>query len=343
MSSNTIDPAIRTHFEDVREQSLGRLHKEYKILSEEYPVSLEKNTFIITIEFESIVYTIRIIIPIKYPFDPPYIRVESPFIYIIPGVKTNWGPGMILHTFLLSYVKSKIDTINGLATSMRPIFTPIIESIPDKAYLVLGSSPIEPNRGRDYYTNPSIYLLDQMNVDENFPNYFRIDFTNSEQLLAFSSLVPKKFDEICFDYSTMKFFKLPQETVIERIVCLKTMLKDNGTIYFESIGSPPGGAYGFNRATGKQIINDDKGIFIEQCKQTGLSTDVEKGAEDIEDSVLITEVYSKSNIPGTKNPTILISKKIVSGGFQRRKRTKQTKTKTKKTKTKYRKKSSNSK
>jgi hypothetical protein len=310
----SIDPIILENFQDIRKQSLVRLEKEYNRFSESYTVTLEKNTFIVNIPFETITYTLRIIIPTKYPFDQPFIRVESPFMYVIPDIKTNWGPGMVLINFVVSHVKSKIDAINQLISTMKPILTPMIESIPDTAYLVLGSFPSENKRGRYYYTNPSIYLLDQMNVDGNFPNYFRIDFTNSEQLLAFSSLVGKKFDEICFDYSTMKFFKIPQDSVVERITYLKNMLKDTGTLYFESIGSPPGGAYGVNKATGQRIVNDDRGIFIEECKEAGLSTDVEMRAEDITDSVLVNELYGKSDVPGTKNPTILISKKLVSGG-----------------------------
>jgi len=336
---DTINPEILENFQEYTQKMkiLHRLNKEYKYLSTIYTVNIIKNGFIIDIPIEidaiSIDIKLKVLIPEatslnNYPFSSPKFIVVEPFFYTIPNTKSFWGATKTIGGFNLqsknisiidTIIKPQLIELFGLINTTKSS----IPTISDPAYLVLGSSPTEPNRGRDFYSNPSIYLLDEddiNNVDGNFPNYFKVDFTDSKQLLVLSQSLPKKFDEICFDYSTVKFFKIPQETVVERILSLKTMLKDNGTLYFEGIGSPPGGAHSVNRATGGVIHEDYTGMFIEQCQEAGLLTDLQN-AEDIH-SILIKEVFLKNTYEGIHtNPKILISKKILSGGrkVQRRK------------------------
>jgi len=86
-----------------------------------------------------------------------------------------------------------------------------------KTYLVVGAAPHEDRRGRTFYENPSVFLLDNRAIDfyyhgeapkvVDFSRYTVADFTDVAAMTLFSSENTNKFDIILFDVAVVKFFE----------------------------------------------------------------------------------------------------------------------------------------
>jgi hypothetical protein len=175
--------------------------------------------------------------------------------------------------------------------------------ITDPAYLVLGSSRVEERNGRTHYDSPNVFLLDTEQSD------IPISFKSSLELGIVASRLPNRFDEICFDWSTLRFFS-DDPTLLERLVSLKRMLKPGGSIYFETIHGMPGGAYA---RTDKFTVR-----FVEFCKQAGFIPGDIVQADQIQGSVLVPMLY----IGDRADTRIFTATKPMTGGRKtyRRKR-----------------------
>jgi hypothetical protein len=241
---------------------------------------------------------LKFYLPKNYPFNPPQINILKPYETVCPDV--HWSPSTKLQDFIDETIQ-KIMTEGIEIEQHIPVIT-------DPAYLVLGSS-YEEERNRDHYDNPTIFLLDRGNADIN------ISFSNPTQLGILSSLLSNKFDEICFDWSTLKFFS-NDDMLIERLTYLKRMLKPGGKIYFETIHGSPGG--------GKNPLDTtnyhDK--FIEYCNRAGFEIEGVKTNEEIGNTSVLVPILFIGDERASK---ILIAHKPFLGGKTRKKKHKKTK------------------
>ena len=113
-----------------------------------------------------------------------------------------------------------------------------ISSTEEPAYLILGAAPGEDPHGRTFYENDNYWLLDialpasEGHVDTS--RFFEVNFENLAELAFLASKLPKQFDAIIFDFSSLKFFT-GGETLVERLKALKAMLKDGGSLFIENL------------------------------------------------------------------------------------------------------------
>ena len=220
------------------------------------------------------------IIPPGFPFKEPILLFEG----IVCDAAEHWVPSITLN----NYITKNINTIHRVKEITLPVIT-------DPAYLVLGSSRVEERNGRTHYDSPNVFLLDTEQSD------IPISFKSSLELGIVASRLPDRFDEICFDWSTLKFFS-DDPTLRERLVSLNHMLKPGGSIYFETIHGQPGGAYD---RTDKYTAR-----FIEFCKQAGFVPGDIVEADQIQGSVLVPMLY----IGDRANTRIFTATKPLSGG-----------------------------
>jgi hypothetical protein len=98
--------------------------------------------------------------------------------------------------------------------------------------LVIGAKPDDKNYdSRNFFDNQQIYLLSE-EESENKKRYFQIDFNNIDELERLVS-EDLKFQTICFDYSTWKFFSEQDneiEYIIKKINLLSELLMDDGIL-----------------------------------------------------------------------------------------------------------------
>ena len=232
-------------------------------------------------------------VPKEYPFifKPPKL-VLLPSGTVCDAFNQEWN----LSSTLMEFMRINIDALKDIQLDIQ------IPAITNPAYLVLGSSYRE-EHNRDHYDSPSVFLLDKEHSDIN------ISFANHLQLNLVSSRLPDKFDEICFDWSTLKFFSF-ETSLFERLICLKLMLKPGGTIYFETIHGAPGGA------SNPDHPRDNETIFKDFCRRAGFEIGPIIDADRVQGSFLVPMLYTGDKI----NTKIFIATKPRLGG--KRKQTK---------------------
>ena len=106
----------------------------------------------------------------------------------------------------------------------------------DKRYLVLGATPHEERRGRTHYDRHDVYLLDNVaptHSEIDYSRYIQADYGPAHvySLRGISDKHKKEFDEIAFDYSTLKNFSPGNGLLTTRLECFRNMLKDDGILY----------------------------------------------------------------------------------------------------------------
>lgn len=272
-------------------------------------------------------YLLRVSIPAHYPQSHPQIVLTHPFVYYTPTLyaRLSWNE----HTTLFGWISLYIDTTFRAMVEMRA--TMALPRITDPAYLVLGGSPSEDPRGRSHYDHPHVFFLDRSG-DVGLPRFFHIDFANPAELGVLASLLPGAFDEICFDWSTLKFFNsdggeedaLDNAALIrrvnptgwqkmveqgytmmlhERLVYLRIMLKEGGRIFFENFDSPPNGSQLWVRST-----TDYRTWFLSYCIRAGFSCRATTTDEIGNTSILTPLLFHETPVP------ILIARKIRTPG-----------------------------
>ena len=98
--------------------------------------------------------------------------------------------------------------------------------------LIIGARPDdikEEHEKRTFFNDEKIYLLSN-EESSNEERYLKVDFNNIDELNSLNGL---KFQTICFDYSTWKFFALQNsniEDIIQRINLLSNLLSDDGIL-----------------------------------------------------------------------------------------------------------------
>jgi hypothetical protein len=281
-------------------------------------VITEDCDMIVSFLLDDIHYKVKISITKRYPFDAPSFVLLEPFIYYFPKLPIieTWGP---THQSAL-FIKAKCIELH----KKRDEMSKTIPSVTSPAYLVLGSSPFEEKQGRTHYNNKEIFLLNDTKISSyykppkpetiNDSRFFLKSFASPEQLGILSSLLQKKFDEICFDWSTLKFFTFDYDDsmmdhlkkvnpelrkkllenggersmLLERLIYLKNMLKDTGKIYFENISGPPGGGSIVGRNT-----TDYKALFLDYCSRAGFLFEEKTVKEIGSSSVLVPHLFDE--------------------------------------------------
>ncbi len=111
----------------------------------------------------------------------------------------------------------------------------------EPAYLVLGGAPEGGTHGRTFLYNEHYWILDENlpKIDIDTSRFFQTNFNNPAEMAFLASKLPKQFDVILFDFSTLKFFTgkdiLGNDTLVERLKSLKAMLKDGGSLFIENL------------------------------------------------------------------------------------------------------------
>lgn len=112
-----------------------------------------------------------------------------------------------------------------------------IQTIITSLSLVIGAKPDEDSYSRPFFRESNVMVLDRLNTQ--FPTHFsedrflQFDFANIDELKTLVLLFEGQFETICFDWSVWKFFignQFTTENCIERLNCLHTMLKPDGTL-----------------------------------------------------------------------------------------------------------------
>ena len=216
-----------------------------------------------------------------------------------------------------------------------------------KMCLVMGSNPCEDHTSRTFYTEPNVFLLDNQCYNDSglvvdTSRFFLVDMSSPGELSKFSSQHVRQFDEICFDWSTIKFFNFDFPAVSSsclglmpcfrssqkpdkntelsrRIGCLAYMLKPGGKIYFESIDEPPGGGRSVRIVDGK-IVRDEtdySALFTAACVRAGLDLSLPVPADKISGSYIVPKVFMSGMAGREQTPISVATLEKTKGGNRR--------------------------
>ena len=270
-----------------------------------------------------------------YPFQPPLVKVLSPFVFL-PDVYSNWGPTRKVED-IFETVASMIEIMRQRPPAKAP--SPSLQSAIDVAkstapplWLVLGSSPGEDADGRTFYDRPNIFFLDKSpGRGPNKNRLFEVDFTRPDEMAPLCEQLPNKFQKMCFDYSVTKFFTPTYSIESQRDIyyvlkCLYEMLEENGVLYIASPGARRGGAAYTriirNSKTGRQSTEfynpvHPGYIFTEVVNSVGFRTEV-KNYDEIDDPLV--QVVHKERRHPYRETVFLVCTKGMGGGKRKARR-----------------------
>ena len=116
----------------------------------------------------------------------------------------------------------------------------------DGISLIIGVTPGENRHNREFFMHPNVILLDNSDRESDIiipsdfdkKRYVHINFLDLEELQLFADTNEKKFQTICFDWSTWKFFINEYCPIIDkdiaRLNCLYKLLADGGTLVVQN-------------------------------------------------------------------------------------------------------------
>ncbi len=196
-----------------------------------------------------------------------------------------------------------------------------LASTVEPAYLVLGGAPdigANPTHGRTFLYNEHYWILDHYIPEAgiNTSRFFKTDFNNAAEMVFLASKLPKQFDAIIFDYSSIKFFFTDPASLVIRLQAIKNMLKDDGSIFTEI----------------STADNEEIKLFYEKYHEAGLIIFAMKPYTEFKDIEVVRDVYLTGKLPDYIRETsvsgtlqILEIKKTIEGG-RRTKKSRQRKT-----------------
>jgi hypothetical protein len=313
---------VETFFKDKvasleQKRAIQRLSKEYAKISaptlSEYEIEIvDPLHWIIQHTVHGEPVTLDVEFPEKYPFSAPEVKIVEP--YLFKFVTTHFGPTKMFADFLknidtyIDEIKKKLDTntLNSIESAKHA---------EEPLYLIMGANPKEKRKGRTFYDDPHYYMLDYADIEGESTRYFHINMVDVDALAYIAIELPNRFQTICFDWSTFKFFtELDLNVLLRKIACLKRLLKDDGRIYFESPGTSPGGVFQ------KRNIRPD---YLENLKQTCSLLELftrEADLSELSNDPVLHEVYRKRN-DSVLNPErtdfLIASKQQLSGGTRK--------------------------
>jgi SAM-dependent methyltransferase len=302
-----------------------------------------ENTMRVNMPVSDIDVEVEIVLPATFPHTAPEIRIQKPFPGLIvrcladdgkvhyidnPKMKDELTGRLKNHPLTLStrleyywpHAPAKIHelldkclgpTIDHMKSVLEELAPKVKPPTTEHSLLILGSHPKEDRRGRTFYDDPDVYLLDATPVIEEAERerYYQIDFRDASHMAALAFLIPNAFDEICFDESTTKFFNYPLDTLQSRIQSIHRMLKVGGVFYVDKPGHTGSGTI----QGGVEIFPSHKDEFLQATTATGLVL----LAED--NDTFPASRYKKA-IGRTEPPATFV--KPVEKGGRRRKQTK---------------------
>ena len=297
---------------------------------------VKDDTMRVNMKVSDIDVEVEIVLPATFPRVPPEILIKKPFPGLVlrcladdgkvhyidnPKIKDERSGRMYddpltlstrleyhwphapakIHELLDKCLGPTIDHMKSVLEKLAPKVTP---PTTEHSLLILGSHPHEDRRGRTFYNDADVYLLDV--TPDTGERYYHIDFRDASQMAALAFLVPHAFDEICFDESTTKFFNYPLDTLPSRIQSIHGMLKVGGVFYVDKPGHTGSGTI----QEGIEIFPSHKDEFLQAAAATGLVL----LAED--NDTFPASRYKKAI--GRIEPPATFVKPTVGGGRRRR-------------------------
>jgi hypothetical protein len=278
-----------------------RINKELLYMKKQgWDVLNSKCGMTVTFNVNDVSYTVDLKFKPNYPNTPVGIVLTKPFTYVFPPVHVDSQTGEWL-----------IDDIFTLTTDLlkrRAEMQVRLPIITEKAYLVLGANPDEPPRGRSHYENTNVFFIDNQDIIHD--RFIQVDFSSPVEMGILSSLLPNKFDEICFDDSTFKFFSgdgkyetyntprndlLKGSMLYERICYLTNMLKDTGTLFIERYSelSGPAPTLKLNQQRMDMILEKNREKIVDYCRRAGLNVNFKTVRKIGSTSKLVPVLYKK--------------------------------------------------
>ena len=244
----------------------------------------------------------------RFPSEPAGIMLTKPFTYVFPKV----------HVDLQNHNPSLKEDIMNLTKDLlekASVITRRLPQITDTAYLVIGGHPYEERNGRTHYDNPNVFFID--NLCEYDTQYYKhdqfihLDISSPVQLGILAGLLPNKFDEICFDKSTFKFFRsdieyeqfsesivknhdirenLNNSMLLERLSFLTRMLKDTGKMFISDVeGDTWVGEEQIRNMA--QLARQNREKVVDYCQRAGSNVEFKTVGEIGHTSVLVPLLY----------------------------------------------------
>lgn len=184
------------------------------------------------------------------------------------------------------------------------------DTIVSPAYLVIGATPDEDRKGRDFYDNPAYYTLDNAPVSVDGPRHIIADFNEVPLIMQLSFLYCEKFDGIIFDYSTYKFFRG------NNLEYLLKMVKPNGFFITElatlGVVDSKRETDGLNSAgiakVFKRLRKEKELSELEDIKKTGFSARLISFNTAMSENPLARSIY-RPVIKDIYGPCIILQKK----------------------------------
>ena len=274
----------------------------------------------------------------SYPFEAPHMIVLSPKPFILK----NFGSAK-----LLSQVFDTTLRVLKEYSPPAPIDPPPhIQEVIDLAkrtekpiHLVMGSHPGENPVGRTIYSNPQIFLLDTSEGRGDTSRFFRINFTNLQQMSWLCSQLPGAFETVIIDTSTMKFFTPhpdnPEDQLkfLDILACIYRLLSNTGIFFI----TEPGSAFGGILPTKQVFTAENKVVYVpnerpqagkimkEMAESVGFQADY-KNIEEIDHSLV--DLVHRQRTDGYGARYFLVAKKKNLGGKRKTRRRKMNKKRT---------------
>lgn len=177
------------------------------------------------------------------------------------------------------------------------------EVVSDNSVLVLGAKPDEDFYGRDFFANPSYYLLDERDARSDRFIKCELMSSTSPNLRLLSEAYCKTFDTVIFDLNVANFIREFGFQMKETFQYLLKTVKDGGVLITE--GTP----------NIVPFLPGQSTSFIDLVKSLGYKTEQMKLGALMEKYPVAKEVYGK--IPDLDRKTedfIVITKTKLTGG-----------------------------
>lgn len=275
-----------------------RIQKEREMLP--YPVEVkEERVWIVSLPS----YKVKVTFPSHYPFEAPSVEILVP-ITLALYLDYTWGAATRIQSVIESLEK-RLGTLGESVNDKTKQTIKKANAETNELTLLMGSCPAENRRGRCFYEDTSVYLLDRNPVYEaevDYSRYFEVDFTDHMQLGYLATQMPGRFKTICFDQSTVKFFETQQKTLYQRLVSLKGLLEADGRIYMELPGAP-GGVRMVGDATNYYEI------FMRRLEQAGFDME-RKQVTQLEEIPIIGEVFLTGTYRTPCIDLLILKKKV---------------------------------
>lgn len=182
-----------------------------------------------------------------------------------------------------------------------------ITSIPSTAYLVVGSTPGEPRRGRTFYDNPAYFLTDMDKKDRaDRSRFIECNFMEVMESSHIAFAFCERFDTVICDYSVFHHFGSTTHAKT-----LFSMVKPGGTLILDNTGY-----IGMRGMPIEEAITTGTEKIKGELVSLGLPVEVQLTVDLISNNPVAKEIYGpliEANIM-RNNSTCFVMVKPKTGG-----------------------------